>query len=499
LASIPLERDEGEYAYIAQRWLRGDVPYRDAFDQKPPGAFAVYAACFVLFGESIESIHWGVQLYTLLTLVGIGWIARRVGGPGAGWVAAVLAAFMTADASVLGNAANTETIMILPLTAGLAVCLAAIDVDSGVLGALSGVCGTLALLSKQVALPNVAWHGLLLLFCARSRWRLTLAYAAGGVFAAVPVVWYFASVGALSDFWDCVVGHNLTYARRVPLEWYPSMFFSTFQGVFRQWLPVFIFAGMGLRSLRAGQGACAGRWLLVGWLAVSFAGVCAGGYFRHHYFIQIVPALAVAAGVGVAADARRINPSRPGTAALVFTVAAVAWGIALDPGYYLRGSPNEKCRWIYGLNPFIEALPAKDYIARHSAPDETVFVFGSEPEILFYANRRSASRYIFAYPLMTPFPDTRDRQASVIRELTAAPPRFIVTISTKLTSSFLDDNNTPTLLFDELIKMLFRDYQLVGTIGLNETELRPFTGKLSQDMVLPKIVEGALAIWRRRD
>jgi hypothetical protein len=494
-----LERDEGEYAYIAQRWLRGDVPYRDAFDQKPPGAFAVYATCFVLFGESIESIHWGVQLYTLLTLGGIAWIGRRVGGPGAGWVAAVLAAFMTTDASVLGNAANTETIMILPLTAGLAVCLAAIDRDSAVLAGLSGVCGTLALLSKQVALPNVAWHGMLLLLCARSRWRLALAYTAGGVLALAPVVGYFASVGALHEFWDCVVGHNLTYAQRVPLEWYPAMFFNTFQGVFRQWLPVFILAVMGLRSLPGGQGVCAGRWLLLGWLAVSFAGVCAGGYFRHHYFIQIIPALAVAAGVGVAADARRINPGRPGTAALVLAVAAVAWGIALVPGYYLRGSPNDKCRWIYALNPFVEAIPAKNYIASNSAPDETVFVYGSEPEILFYANRRSASRYIFAYPLMTPFPDTRDRQASVIRELNADPPRFIVTISTRLTSSFLDDNNTPTLLFDELIKMLFRDYQLVGTIGVDETELRSFTGTLSQDMVLPKIVEGALAIWRRRD
>src|SRR4051794_34418033 len=139
LASIPLERDEGEYAYIAQRWLRGDVPYRDAFDQKPPGTFAVYAACFTLFGESIESVHWGVQLYTLLTLACVAWVARRVGGPGAGWVAALLAAFMTADLSVLGNAANTETVMILPLTAGLAATLCAVERDATVWAGLAGV------------------------------------------------------------------------------------------------------------------------------------------------------------------------------------------------------------------------------------------------------------------------------------------------------------------------------------------------------------------------
>src|SRR2546423_10451642 len=78
LASIPLERDEGEYAYIAQRWLRGDVPYRDAFDQKPPGAFAAYAVTFGLLGESIGAIHWGTQLYTLGTLALVGLLGKRL-------------------------------------------------------------------------------------------------------------------------------------------------------------------------------------------------------------------------------------------------------------------------------------------------------------------------------------------------------------------------------------------------------------------------------------
>lgn len=33
LLEVPLERDEGEYAYIAWRISEGDVPYLDAFDQ----------------------------------------------------------------------------------------------------------------------------------------------------------------------------------------------------------------------------------------------------------------------------------------------------------------------------------------------------------------------------------------------------------------------------------------------------------------------------------
>ena len=113
------------------------------------------------------------------------------------------------------------------------------------------------------------------------------------------------------------------------------------------------------------------------------------------------------------------------------------------PWYFRPGSPIEKVGIIYGGCPFGESLAVAEYVAAHTKPDDTIFVFGSEPQIPYYANRKSASRYIFVYPLMTPFPDTRDRQASVVRELTAAPPRFIVTISTR--SSFLDDSTTPTL------------------------------------------------------
>src|SRR5258708_3473637 len=78
LAAVPLERDEGEYAYIAQRWLQGDVPYRDAFDQKPPGVFVAYAGIESVIGTSPTALHWGAQIYTLGTLIVIALIGRML-------------------------------------------------------------------------------------------------------------------------------------------------------------------------------------------------------------------------------------------------------------------------------------------------------------------------------------------------------------------------------------------------------------------------------------
>src|SRR5205814_80959 len=43
LLGIPLERDEGEYAYAGQLILQGIPPYKLAYNMKFPGTYAAYA------------------------------------------------------------------------------------------------------------------------------------------------------------------------------------------------------------------------------------------------------------------------------------------------------------------------------------------------------------------------------------------------------------------------------------------------------------------------
>ena len=62
----PLERDEGAYAYIAQRMAVGQVPYRDIYDHKPPAIYFIYAGIFKLFGESAASIRYFTLFYSLI-------------------------------------------------------------------------------------------------------------------------------------------------------------------------------------------------------------------------------------------------------------------------------------------------------------------------------------------------------------------------------------------------------------------------------------------------
>ena len=40
----PMGADQGLYAYVGERILAGELPYRDAWDQKPPAIHYTYAA-----------------------------------------------------------------------------------------------------------------------------------------------------------------------------------------------------------------------------------------------------------------------------------------------------------------------------------------------------------------------------------------------------------------------------------------------------------------------
>ena len=62
ILATPLERDEGEYAYIGQLFLQGVPPYAEAFTMKLPGTSMMYALFMLLFGQTISGIHLGLLL-----------------------------------------------------------------------------------------------------------------------------------------------------------------------------------------------------------------------------------------------------------------------------------------------------------------------------------------------------------------------------------------------------------------------------------------------------
>src|SRR5271165_6802180 len=103
LLEIPLERDEGEYAYAGQLLLQGIPPYQAAFNMKFPGVYAAYAVIMAVFGQTIAGIHFGFLLLNAGTIVLVFLLGRRLFSTASGIAAAAAYALLSIGAGVYGT------------------------------------------------------------------------------------------------------------------------------------------------------------------------------------------------------------------------------------------------------------------------------------------------------------------------------------------------------------------------------------------------------------
>ncbi len=469
MISMPLERDEGEYAYIAQRLLEGRVPYEDAFDQKPPGVFAAYALAFIVFGQSIEGIHLNLYLWTAACGVFLFLISRRLAGELAAAFTVLAFAITTADTKLLATAANTEHFMLLPMVASVWLLLRALEDDRAKWWFLAGALAGGACWFKQVAVTNALFvaaygAGALLLRTPRPSWRVPVRalalLLAGAIVVSIPVVMSFVLVGAWEPFIDSVLFHNLVYVREIPLP----IALQILRGAIIYQAPSFfvfwLLAATGLLLIpRIGW---SGWTLLVGWHVANFVGVSLGLHFRQHYFIQILPSMCVLVGVAAAFIASRLL-ARPSPVVGWVGVVILSISLIAPPVYGSRKAifaedMERRARQIYGINPFPESIRIAKHIERGSEPGESIYIIGSEPQIFFYAHRPSATRYIFFYPLTAKYPDVRERQEQVIREVEESEPRYIVWVN--LAPSLLLDAGSERYVFESAAKLTMSEFQL---------------------------------------
>jgi len=125
LRQMPLERDEGEYAYAGQLILHGVPPYKEAYNMKLPGTYAAYALIMAVFGQSSSGIHVGVALVNTATILLIFFVGRKILDEPAGIAAAISYALLSTSPSVLGLEGHATHFIVLPALAGTLLLLRA--------------------------------------------------------------------------------------------------------------------------------------------------------------------------------------------------------------------------------------------------------------------------------------------------------------------------------------------------------------------------------------
>ncbi len=511
LAAFPLERDEGEYAYAGQLILQGIPPYILAYNMKLPGTYLAYAGLMAVFGQTTVGIHLGLLAVNLATIGLIFFFARDLFDTLTGAAAAACFAVLSSSPSVMGTAAHATHFVTVFGVAGAWVLWRAIRSQKPWLFAASGLLLGLAFLMKQQGVFLPVFGGLaVLVSCVRPRpvlsrrhLALCLSYAVGAVLPLAATCLWLWLAGTFDKFWFWTVQYARTYVEQIPLKLGFEIFWDSLQGVIGANWPIWALGLAGAIGLVCSGGVPGRRAFVFTFLVFSFLCVCPGFYFRQHYFIVLLPCVAILAGIGFVAivglvsrlamvtfgtssraspasagrrnrgKAKTASPAEPPSAAgrgwLVGLAALIPAAAVVSPvwqqrDYYFSWWPEQACRHVYWPNPFVECPVIADYLRNNSSPEDRIAVFGSEPEIFFDSRRNSATGYIYAYPLMEVHPYARTMQEDMIREIESAQPKFAVVVNVHF--SWLGRGNSETLLTNWIPDYLAAHYHAVGLVDI---------------------------------
>jgi 4-amino-4-deoxy-L-arabinose transferase-like glycosyltransferase len=498
LLDLPLERDEGEYAYAGQLMLEGIPPYQLAYNMKFPGTYAAYALIEAAFGETTDGIRIGLIIVTSATAFLIYLLGLRLIGRGAGMAAAAAYTVLSVSLASQGFYAHATHFVMLAAMGGFVLLVdpsprargeggasapregrhsAQIvterpssaasrhllptrgENDLAVTPLLAGALLGVAVLMKQpgavFAIFGVLW------MLAERRWRDSgLVTAGGAIVAAITAIW-LAATGVFGRFWFWTIKYAREYASETSLADAKGYLVNTFYGVY-SWTPLLWWAiAAGVVLMLAERTTRRAGVIITALIAVSFIGTSAGLLYRNHYFLLMFPACALAAGGGVAAGMRLVPEAARFAAPIVFGVVLLV-SIAMEWRVIAQYSPEKITRILHGDSPFIQAPRIAEYLREHTSPDDRIAVLGSEPEIYFLAGRKSATGYVYMYPLMEHQPYAHTMQQEMIREIDRANPKYIVTVS--VAYSWLAKPDSDKSVFEYGERKVRSAYKLDGVV-----------------------------------
>jgi 4-amino-4-deoxy-L-arabinose transferase-like glycosyltransferase len=477
LLDMPLERDEGEYAYAGQLILQGIPPYELAYNMKLPGTYFVYALGMAVFGETSAGVHLTLLAANALTIIFVFLLARKLFGTTAGLVACASYGVMAVSVPVLGMAAHATHFVVLFAVAATLCLLRAGENHRLRTLFFSGLLYGLAFLMKQQGICFCLFGWLFILTpAAREKSRLATGFLkngcafGGGMLLPLGLTGLvLACAGDFSRFWFWTFTYAHSYVTAVPLAegWqHLAAFLKGSRDVAAGFWVILL---LGLPLAFYDQGLRRQTIFAAGFGLFSFLGVAVGLYFRTHYFVMALPALAILLGAAVGAMQRamrfQILPDVFKSLPLVFFGTALAWVVYHQSQFFFQWSPVQNGRIIYGLDLFEESAAAAQYIRDHSAPDARIAVVGSEPEIYFYARRHSATGYIYTYALMESQPHAREMQQDMIREIETNRPEFLVQVVCG--NSWLFQPRSDRTILDWCQQYAGRFYEPVGFVRKN--------------------------------
>ncbi len=420
-------RDQSIYATVADGILNGEMPYRDRWDFKPPGIFLVHALAQVTLGKTMLASRVFEVLGLVASSAGIVVVSRKLfcdSRPGliaaaiAAWVHAQMEFWHSGQPESFGGyltvAALALTVLDAPtprrrvlqwLGCGAAFGLAFLMKPP--LGGGAVVCAIYLMRREPNSQSSILRSLLPLLFV--------------GLGSIVPIaicgLWFW-SRGAWPELSWTLFEFTPGYTK-LGWEGNPTgAFYYGAETVFTK-----LSAVIAIGALAAGIGAPLsgterqGLALILGIVALHLAGIAMQAKFFHYHFGATIPLVATIAGLGWMKIWRVALLRAGGGGAVAFfsllVLAAHARRAVHDvpDGYWVRS--YERVKYLVGQSESSSreeldarqsyvadfSLAADREVARRVAnltrAEDSIFVWGFEPSIYWFSDRRPASPFIY--------------------------------------------------------------------------------------------------------
>ncbi|MCD4679937.1 MAG: glycosyltransferase family 39 protein [Bacteroidales bacterium] len=477
--SIPFERDEGAYCYLGQCVLDGKIPYLDFYEMKLPGLFYAYAAILWIFGDTIEQIHIAFIFVNLITIVFLFFIGRKLFSNTIALIIAASFAILSMSPHANGFTVQAEHLMMMFVCGGLLLLIHAINSNKAIYFFIAGILLCFSLMIKQTGLFFILFGGIAILsyYLINKPTNLkrgiinSLIYSAG-VFISFAVfmiiIWAY---GAFEEMFYWIFERASSYVSKHSFEAGLELFRNIFIKLAHQFEIFWVLALSGIILVFIVKINNYKKFVLLSFAFLSFLTIIPGFRFFGHYWIQTIPVISVLIGISIMfliqllSKVVKINVSKVIICA-AFTIFMISH-LNTHKNYYFNPDYTAVLRAVYGMNPFPESKVIGDFIKDNTSEGDKIIVLGSEPQVLIYSGRRSASKHIFIPFLMSDtllFPESKKLQQEFIDDIIREKPKYMVVF--RHGYSFMTSPNASFMVLSLFNDIASRDYNHVGYIDM---------------------------------
>ncbi len=476
--NIPFERDEGIYCYMGELLREGKVPYKDFYEMKFPGIFYLYSIVINFFGETVKGVHTGFMWINILSIMFVYFASKKMFSPIAGIISATTMAFVSLTPNLSGFTVQSEHGVALFIGLGLLFYAYARSKKHFLLYLFTGMSMAMAVMIKTTGVFMAVWGGVIIalefLFEKDKKYKEFLknifAYSLGGIAIVCIFFLIIKMKGSFDEMLYWTFEYSKQYSQLMTFDEGIKYFGYTRDAILQNhklfWyhsilaIPLCLFPSIPYKLKAFG----------ITLLACSFLTIVPGYFFYGHYWIQIVPGLAVVAGLTyhciITIFENKFKLSKFGIKYIYLSIFVffVFYHIKTLKSYYFHPNYELILRQVYGNNPFPEAMKIGDFINANSKPEDNIVLIGSEPQIYFYTKKKSPSRHAYFTALVTNVPMHKDWQREFVRDTEKAKPKYLIYFDHPI--SLMVQPNVDHFVFEWANKYVNEHYKLIGMIDM---------------------------------